>query len=87
MTEPKVICTVDFRQAGLDDDYTLYEDGQVKHFYDRNMYSLNHEDWLEAKTLSDNIKQKFLDTCPEELKEKARKLLYPYKVSQEETRR
>lgn len=77
MTEPKEICTAYFGSSMLDDDYTLYSDGRVKHYYDRNMYSLNHEDWLEAKNLSDNIKQKLLDKCPEELKQKARELLYP----------
>lgn len=77
MTESKKICTVYLGSSMLDDDYTLYEDGRVKHYYDHNMYSLNHEDWLEAKTLSDQIKQKLLDKCPEKSKEKARELLYP----------
>ena len=75
MTEPKEICTVFLGSSGLDNDYTLYEDGRVKRFYDRNMYSLNHENWLDAKDLNTSIKQELLDECPEELREKARQLL------------
>lgn len=77
MSESKVICTVYLGGPVLDDDYTLYEDGQVKHYYDRNLYSLNLVDWLEAQTLSEDIKQQLLDKCSEDLKGKARALLYP----------
>ncbi len=76
MTEPKEICTVFLGSSTLDDDYTLYEDGRVKRFYDNNAYSLNNEEWLDAKNLNTSIKQKLLDKCPEELKEKARQLLH-----------
>lgn len=76
MTEPKEICNVDLGSSLLDNEYTLYEDGRVKRYYDDNQWSLNNLDWLEGKTLSDHIKQKLLDKCPEELKEKARELLY-----------
>jgi hypothetical protein len=75
MTEPKEICTVFLGRSMLDDDYTLYEDRRVKRFYDRNMYSLNNEEWLDAKNLRIHIKQELLDKCSEELKEKARQLL------------
>lgn len=77
MIEPKEICSVDLGSSLLDNKYTLYEDGRVKRYYDRNQWSLNNEDSLEAKTLSDHIKQRLLDESPEELKEKARELLYP----------
>lgn len=76
MTEPKEICTVYLGSSTLDDDYTLYENGRVRRAYDNHAWSLNNEDWLEAKTLSEHIKQKLLDKCPEESKEKARELLY-----------
>ncbi|RQH50260.1 hypothetical protein D5R40_06430 [Okeania hirsuta] len=75
MSEIKEICTVYLGNSMLDDDYTLYEDGQVKRFYDRNQWSLNNEEWVEVKNLSDRIKQKLLDKCPEDYKNKARQLL------------
>ncbi|MBW4671243.1 MAG: hypothetical protein KME60_28430 [Cyanomargarita calcarea GSE-NOS-MK-12-04C] len=76
MTKAQEICTVHLGSSTLDDDYTLYEDGQVRHYYDQNMYSHSHEDWLKAQTLSDDIKKKLLNKCPEELKEKTKTLLY-----------
>jgi hypothetical protein len=75
MTEIKKICTIYLGSSMLDDDYTLYEDGRVKHFYDRNQWSLNNEEWLDASKISNSIKQKLLEKCPEEAKEEAKKLL------------
>ncbi|MBC1221390.1 hypothetical protein GNF11_04780 [Nostoc sp. UCD122] len=75
MTKSKEICTVFLGNSMVDDDYTLYQDGQVKRFYDRNAWSLNNVDWLDAKKLNNSVKQKLLDECPEEFKEEARKLL------------
>jgi len=76
MTEPKEICSVDLGSSMRENEYTLYEDGRVLRYYDKNPWSNNNENWLEAKTLGDDIKQRLLDECPEELKEKARELLY-----------
>jgi hypothetical protein len=76
MTESKEICSVDLGGSFLDNEYTLYEDGRVKRYYDDNQWSLNNVAWLEGKTLSDHIKQKLLDKCPKEFKEKASELLY-----------
>ena len=78
MTEPKKICTVHLGSSVRISDYTFYEDGRVNHYYDRsNAYSRDEESWHEAGTLRDEIKQKLLDKCPEELKEKVKELLYP----------
>ena len=75
MAEVKEICTVYLGSSMIDDDYTLYEDGRVKHFYDQNQWSLNNEEWLDANKISDSIKQALLEKCPEEYKEKAKNLL------------
>jgi hypothetical protein len=81
MTTAKEICTVHLGSPMLDDDYTLYEDGKIRHFYDNNPWpsqdlnNLNQEEWLDPINVSDSIKLKLLDKCPEELKEKAKKLL------------
>ncbi len=75
MTEPKEICTVFLGSSTLDDDYTLYENGQVKRFYDQHAWSLNNEEWLDARNLNTFTKQKLLDKCSEKDKEKARQLL------------
>jgi hypothetical protein len=75
MTESIEICTVFLGSSMLDNDYTLYEDGRIKHFYDVNPWSLNNTEWLDASSLSNSIKIKLLEKCSEESKEKARKLL------------
>jgi hypothetical protein len=75
MAEVKEICTVYLGSSTLDDDYTLYEDGRIKHFYDQNQWSLNNEEWLDASKVSYSIKQALLEKCPEESKEKAKKIL------------
>jgi hypothetical protein len=75
MTEVKQICTIYLGSPMLDDDYTLYEDGRVKHYYDQNAWSLNNEEWLNLSEITDSIKQKLFDKCPEESKEEVKKLL------------
>lgn len=78
MTQSKEICTVHLGSSTRINDYTLHEDGRVNHYYDRsNAYSRDEESWHEAGTLGDEIKQKLLDKCPEELIEKVKGLLYP----------
>ena len=74
MTEVREICTIYLGSSMLDDDYTLYEDGRVKHYYDRNAWSLNNEEWLDPSKITDSIKQKLFEKCPEESKEKVKKL-------------
>ncbi|MEA5551656.1 hypothetical protein VB713_11810 [Anabaena cylindrica UHCC 0172] len=77
MTEAKEICTVYLGTSMKDDDYTLYEDGRVKHYYDENMWKHSLTEWHEAKSLSSDKKEALLNKCSEDMKEKAKKLLYP----------
>jgi len=77
MSEPEAICNVNLRTGVIGDDYTLYDDGGVLNYYDRNTYSENNDVWLTVQNLSEYIKYRLLDECPEHLKEKAKKLLYP----------
>jgi hypothetical protein len=75
MTESIEICTVFLGSSMLDNDYTLYEDGRVKHFYDVNQWSLNNTEWLDVSSLSNSIKTRLLENCSEASKEKVGKLL------------
>ncbi|MDO8965072.1 hypothetical protein [Algoriphagus sp.] len=65
--------------GGLDDDYTLYDNGEVLlHEFDRNIYSsgLNHSEILRAEDLSKEIKSRiFNDTIGVTNKEIAKVLL------------
>jgi hypothetical protein len=75
MTEVQEICTIYLGSSMLDDEYTFYKDGKVKHYYDRNAYSLNNEEWLNLSEITDSIKKKLFENCPEESKEEVKKLL------------
>ena len=75
MTEVQQICTIYLGSSMLDDDYTFYEDGRVKHYYDQNEWSLNNEEWIDPSKITDSIKQKLLEKCPEESKEEVKNLL------------
>lgn len=75
MSEAKMICSVNVGRGMLDDFFTLYEDGRVHREYDKNTFSLNNQRWLVASDLSQDIKEKLLDECPKDLKEKAKILL------------
>jgi hypothetical protein len=75
MAEVQEICTIYLGSSMLDDDYTFYEDGKVKHYYDRNAWSLNNEEWLDPSKITDSIKHKLLEKCPEESKEEVKKFL------------
>lgn len=61
----------------LDDDYTLYSDGEVLHEYDRNKYpgNFNLTETLKAHELRHEVKQRLLNRASEDLKSKVSKLL------------
>ena len=69
------ICTIDLSKNQLDNEYTLFESGRIRHFYDQNPFKLNVEKWHTAKELPEEIKVLFLKDCPTEIKEKVQKLL------------
>lgn len=59
----------------LDDDYTLYDNGEVLHSYDQNKFKTHLKETLKADTLSDDIKQRLLEAASEENRALARQLL------------
>jgi len=70
------ICTIDLRKDPFfDDDYTFYEDGKIKRFYDKSSYRHSLESWLKPEEITDETKQLLLDKCPENFKEKIRSIL------------
>jgi hypothetical protein len=60
---------------GLDDDYTFYDDGRIWHFYDQSIHKPNQEEWIVESDISDSRKKRILEKCPEEFKEKIKKIL------------
>ena len=73
----KEICTIFIGNGVLDDDYTFYEDGTIKRFYDQNQFKYNLEEWVTPDQISDHKKQKLLDKCEVAHKEQIQKILFP----------
>jgi len=61
----------------LDDDYTLYENGEVLHEYDKSRYpgGYNLKKTLSTDELSDDVKFRLLEAASTENKELVRKIL------------
>jgi len=65
----KEICTVSIGTGILDNDYTFYDDGRIKRFYDRNMQRYNIEAWVSVGDISTSDKSKILQKCSDEDRE------------------
>ncbi|KQT25889.1 hypothetical protein ASG22_04105 [Chryseobacterium sp. Leaf405] len=76
--EDKIICSINSMKKGmLDNDYTFYESGKIKHFYDKSQWNLNHEEWLTESEITESEKERLIIGCPEEFKDRIKKILYP----------
>ena len=71
----KEIVTISIPNGQLDNDYTFFEDGKIRHNYDQSIYKPNLESWLNASNISDPDKTKILKECPPEFKAKITSLL------------
>ncbi len=69
------ICTISLPKGVLDNDYIFYTDGTIKHFYDQSIYQPNKETMLSANDIDDDTKNKLLEKCPVEFKEKVSVIL------------
>ncbi|WPV67788.1 hypothetical protein [Chitinophaga sp. LS1] len=75
MTDDNEICMINLSNGLLDNDYTFYESGKIKHFYDKHSFSLNNEEWMTGKDVRDSDKVKILEKCPEQYKKVIKKIL------------
>ncbi|WP_159801701.1 hypothetical protein [Flavobacterium sp. MK4S-17] len=52
-------------KKGLDDDYTLFDDGEILHEYDANHYpsGMNRSRKLRAEELSSDVKNRLLEAA------------------------
>ena len=69
--DKKVISVSHNMKGLLDDDYTLYDDGTVLHFYDKHTYpgGQNLEENLTVDDLSQTIKQRLYEAATNENKD------------------
>ncbi|TCD16974.1 hypothetical protein EZ456_23790 [Pedobacter psychrodurus] len=69
------ICTVYAGVNGLDDDYTFFEDGTIKRFYDRNPHRLNLTEYLKPSDIRGSKLERIIANCPKEHLDKIKKIL------------
>lgn len=75
--ENRIIAFSPNMKNGLDDDYTLYEDGTIIHDFDEHRYpgGYNLKRRLSASELNEDIKSRLINVANEEDKELAKSLL------------
>jgi len=74
----KVIAKSFKTKSGLfDDDYTLYDNGEILHEYDKNAYpgGYNLSEMLSIEQVGDNVKQRLLESSSEENKKIVKEIL------------
>ena len=75
MNGSKEIVTISIPKGDLDNDYTFFEDGKIRHNYDQSVYKLGLEAWITPRNITDGDKEKILKACPKELKAKVGAML------------
>lgn len=75
--ERKTIAYSHKMNGDLDDDYTLFDNGEVLHEYDKHRYpgGYNLKETLKANELKDSVKQRLLGATSSENLELAKRLL------------
>jgi hypothetical protein len=75
MNGSKEIVTISVPKGDLDNDYTFFEDGKIRHNYDQSQYKLGLEQWLSASRIDASEKEKILKACPAQFKIKITAIL------------
>lgn len=75
--EKRVIAISHKMNGDLDDDYTLFDNSEVLHEYDRHRYpgGYNLKETLKGEELSQSIKQRLYSSASQENKEMVRNIL------------
>jgi hypothetical protein len=68
MNGSKEIVTISVPKGDLDNDYTFFEDGKIRHNYDQSATKVGLEVWISARNISDGDKEKILKACPLQFK-------------------
>lgn len=75
--DKKIIAFSHKIKVDLDDDYTLYDDGEILHEYDKNKFRGNYnlKEILTPNQLNIIVKQRLLDAATDENKELVSQIL------------
>lgn len=71
----KEIVTISVPNGDLDNDYTFFADGKIRHNYDQSLNKTGLEAWITARSVSAGEKAKILKECPAEHKMKIAAIL------------
>ncbi len=71
----KEIITISVPKDQLDNDYTFFEDGKIRHNYDQSVYKTNLETWITVRSIPPAEKEKILKECPAQFKAKIASIL------------
>jgi hypothetical protein len=69
------IVTISVPKGELDNDYTFFEDGKIRHNYDQSVYKTGLEAWINARNIPAGDKEKILKECPPQHKIKIAAIL------------
>ena len=72
-----IVISHKMKRGILDDDYTLYDNGEVLHEYDKHTYpsGYNLKETFRAEELSESVKNRLLEAASDANKEKVRRVL------------
>lgn len=59
---------IDLRKGDLDNEYTIYENGNVTHFYDQNHFKPNLTREMHIRDLSSRERKLILEKCSDNTK-------------------
>jgi hypothetical protein len=71
----KEIVTVSVPKGELDNDYTFFEDGKIRHNYDQNANKTGLEAWISSRNIPAGDREKILKECPAEHRAKVSAIL------------
>jgi|TARA_R110002051_G_scaffold114925_5_gene187887 hypothetical protein len=74
--EDKIIYSVSIGDGMYDNDFTFYESGKIKRYWDENNWNYDNTAWLTGKEIKDSHKTKILEQLPDKLKEQISAILF-----------
>lgn len=69
------IATIYLGNGALDNDYTFYQSGAIKHLYDSHAFSLNNVEWLTTNQIDSHTRHRILERCPDNVREQVLAIL------------
>lgn len=69
------LCTVVIGKKGLEDSYTFYKNGMIRHCYDKNIFNYGLMEWVQPGEINNIIKRRIIKNCRNKYKRNIRRIL------------